>query len=359
MNGNETTNTPTWRSLLAEEAGVDMDRVREQLRLSEADAPQPLLIKVLSGIGAWFTSFFMLLFFSVFGVYESSLACAVLGMGVFGRAVYLSQLRENVFVDQLSLAALLSGNSLILGAVGQALDGWHSSVGVATATQFVIAVVTGVFYRGVVGRFICMSAVPFFAVVRAVFENSPLAMQIIMALLALIVGAIFGWKKRGSRWDIVGHVAIFALLGTVLFAELLHEFWWFRTMRVQLQPNCIPIALAFLWLTFQYGGGTSATRKPWMWLTLGAIALLAAFTTPGLLVALLVLLIAHAEHSRPLHVLGYLFLAGFIFLFYYSLHVDLAKKSWIIAGSGILMFVVRWAAGILASKPSPVPAPAP
>jgi uncharacterized membrane protein len=32
-------------------------------------------------------------------------------------------------------------------------------------------------------------------------------------------------------------------------------------------------------------------------------------------------------------------------VFYYALDVDLAHKSWVIAGSGVLLLIVRWIAG--------------
>jgi uncharacterized membrane protein len=40
-------------------------------------------------------------------------------------------------------------------------------------------------------------------------------------------------------------------------------------------------------------------------------------------------------------VLAYLFLPCFLIVFYYALHVDLAYKSYVVAGSGLLLLVVR------------------
>ena len=45
--------------------------------------------------------------------------------------------------------------------------------------------------------------------------------------------------------------------------------------------------------------------------------------------------------------LSYLFLPCFLVVFYYVLNVDLAHKSWIIAGSGAVLLVVRWIVGRL------------
>jgi hypothetical protein len=36
---------------------------------------------------------------------------------------------------------------------------------------------------------------------------------------------------------------------------------------------------------------------------------------------------------------------GFLVLYYYALNVDLASKSWILAGSGLILLAIRWIAG--------------
>jgi len=57
------------------------------------------------------------------------------------------------------------------------------------------------------------------------------------------------------------------------------------------------------------------------------------------------LFVGYAFGDRILTPLSYLFLPCFLVLFYYALNVDLAHKSWIIGGSGVILLIVRWIAG--------------
>ena len=48
--------------------------------------------------------------------------------------------------------------------------------------------------------------------------------------------------------------------------------------------------------------------------------------------------------DRILSGLAYLFLPVFLIMYYYALNVDLVYKSWILAGSGLILLAVRWIA---------------
>jgi len=346
---------PTWRRLLAGDAsGVDEVKLAAALQQSSESEPHPLLVRIFSGIGAWVSAFFMLLFLTVAGLYDSSAACAVVGGLVLVGSLALSRAGKNVFVEQAALAAVLIGNGLILSAVAQSMNDWDDSIRAITLAQGVIAVIASLAFLGPVGRFICIAAVPVLAVVWATTHRSPFSLQLIVATLALATAGVYGWNRRPERWTVLGHVLFAALPGTVLFIEILRDFQFYENERIQtpVLPASIAVAVALWWLIIRYadGAGGRVIQRAWFWLAVVTIVLLTAFTTPGIVVALLLLLIAHAEDNRVMSALAYLFLAGFLFLFYYSLHVDLAQKSWIIAGSGVLMFVIRWFAGRISAK---------
>jgi len=75
--------------------------------------------------------------------------------------------------------------------------------------------------------------------------------------------------------------------------------------------------------------------------------LLGIFSTPGVLVAIGLLVLGYTFGDLILMALSYLFLPCFLVCFYYALNIDLAYKSWVIAGSGILLLVVRYILGRL------------
>ena len=63
-----------------------------------------------------------------------------------------------------------------------------------------------------------------------------------------------------------------------------------------------------------------------------------------------VFVIGYAFGDHILTTLSYLFLVCFLVVFYYALNIDLAHKSWIVAGSGVILLVVRWIAGYCRPK---------
>jgi hypothetical protein len=72
-----------------------------------------------------------------------------------------------------------------------------------------------------------------------------------------------------------------------------------------------------------------------------AFLLLGLFTSPGVPAALLLLILGRARGDRCLTVLGGLFLPVFLGFYYHALDIDLARKAWVIAGSGFLLLGVR------------------
>ncbi len=72
--------------------------------------------------------------------------------------------------------------------------------------------------------------------------------------------------------------------------------------------------------------------------------LLGIFTAPSILVAIGLLIVGYALGDRILTALSFLFLPCFLVVFYYAFNVYLDYKTWVIAGSGVLLLVVRWIA---------------
>ncbi len=78
-----------------------------------------------------------------------------------------------------------------------------------------------------------------------------------------------------------------------------------------------------------------------MILVIAATIALGIFTTPGILVAIGLLIAGYAYDNRIFSWLAYLFLPCFLVVFYYALNIDLAHKSWLVGSSGLLLLIVR------------------
>ena len=333
---------PSWREVLALAPGADADpALAGPLRALVLEPRTPWLLNVFAAIGAWWAAGFMQIFFGLLQVYEHAAACAVSGALALAGALALSRCSRHVFVSQFALATLLTGNGLLLGAVLVAkIRSETALLGLLTAVQAGVAAVTLIGFQGAVGRFLTAVAVPGLAAGWIVVAEQPHALHGLIAVLAALLAGLFLQPRRGAGLDAWAGALAVALPGVILLVELIRSFGFLPRLSTPLWPSSLAVALALLAVIAGHAGGLGVWRRRWFAWTAAALAVLAAFTTPGLLVALLLLFIGRAEADRRLSALGYAFLAGFLVLFYYALHLSLAQKSGIIAGTGLLLLLI-------------------
>ena len=112
-------------------------------------------------------------------------------------------------------------------------------------------------------------------------------------------------------------------------------------MEVALWPSSLALALGLCWAYYRLARSLEVLRSPeFLLATIGTLAL-GAVATPGILVAAGLLVIGRALGDRWLLGLGYLFFPAFLFTYYYAMNVDLASKSWILGGSGLVLIVMQ------------------
>lgn len=117
---------------------------------------------------------------------------------------------------------------------------------------------------------------------------------------------------------------------------------WRENFDEPLWPSSILLAGSLIYLYLHLAGGLKRLNEPWLVLAILSTILLGFFTTPGILVAIGLLVAGYTFGNRILTVLSYLFLPCFLIVFYYALNIDLAYKSWVVAGSGVILLVIYW-----------------
>lgn len=147
-------------------------------------------------------------------------------------------------------------------------------------------------------------------------------------------------KRRSAALRPLAYACLLAAPGVLLLINLFGA--WDRGSDVTpVWPSSVLLALGLLWL-YRRLGGPGAYKAEWARIAVVATVLLAAFTNPGVLAAIGLLAMGYALADRTLLALGAAFLPTFIVLYYYALNVSLAYKSWVLAGSGALLLIVRW-----------------
>ncbi len=316
--------------------------IAESLGASHPASRDPLYIRILAGVGAWFAAAFFILFLAISELLESGESAIVIGVLLLGPAILISRASKATFPSQLSLALAFAGNILVL--VGTAGVFERHAISAALLVHAVICVVVYPLHKHGVYRFLAPTGLAVLATAW-VFEEAPGLMHVLIAAETLLAGVGLLRKRRPPWLAPLAYSAAAMAPATILFMNLLEVDMWGPGYREPTWPSSMLLAGALIYLYFHLAGGLKRFREPWLILAIASTILSGAFTTPGILVAIALLVVGHAFGDRILMVMSFLFLPCFLVLFYYALNIDLAHKSWVIAGSGALLLVVRWVAG--------------
>lgn len=302
----------------------------------------PWYIKALVGIAAWMAAFFLGAFFGVAGLIDSMESMLIWGAVLTVVAVVLKRLVHNsIFWGQLAFAVVLAGQGLLIGGFA-----WQQHEETAIAL-FIIALELVIFllYPDALHRMLSVLAIT--AGLTFVLYDQGLPELIHGLVLLLAMGTVTVWQQEfrllASRWFPIraplGYglaLALFAICLLSLFSEYGATLWWI---------SAAILALVLLYLAFTL---LRELERPLLspvalW-AVGAVALLfiPAYQTPGILAAVIVLILGYWRSNVLLMGLATLFLLFFLSAYYYNLDITLLNKSYILMGTGGVLLVLRF-----------------
>ena len=102
---------PKVQGLVSQE---DAERIAESLGKSEQASQDPMYIRILSGIGAWFAAVFLILFLflGIFRILDSTGVIIVFGIIFLVAAIIIARESKATFLSQLSLALAFAGDGV-------------------------------------------------------------------------------------------------------------------------------------------------------------------------------------------------------------------------------------------------------
>ena len=340
---------PTIRELLAHPqveglvSQADMEGIAGSLGESEGESKDPIYIRILAGIGAWFAALFLILFLGISGIVVSRSGAIICGIIFLAGAIGIVRVSKATFLSQLSLALAFSGNILVL--VGFAMAFEMRDLSTVVIAHAIICAVVYPLYSNSIYRFLAPIALVALATAWIVEEKVFVFMHVLIAAEILLAGILLLGKKRHASLKPLIYSSATMLPATLLFMNLTQAGPWRNDFGEPLWPSNILLVAGLIYLYFHLSGGLKRRREPWLILAILSTILLSIFTTPGILVAICLLVMGYAFGNRTLTALSYLFLPCFLVLFYYAMNIDLAHKSLVVAGSGVVLLVVRWIAG--------------
>ncbi len=334
-------------------------QIREMLSPGEMDeifrtfedknkAQDPLYIRILYGIGAWFSAIFIIMFLFISRLIESGGGAFIFGVIFLGIAIIIARRRKSAFLSQLSLALAFSGNILVLFGVPDITG--NSGLSTFVIAQAIICGIVYPLFRNNIYRFLSPIAVAALSTAWVVKEQIPYLIHVIIAAETILFGILILRGKIHASLIPLVYSAAAMLPATLLFLNFTHIDLWIPGLREPDWPSSVLISTGMVYMFINLAGGLSRLREPWLILLICSTVLLGIFTTPGILVAIGLLVAGYTYGDRLLTGLSCVFLPCFLVLFYYALNIDLACKSWILAGSGIVLLIVRWIANLLGPR---------
>jgi hypothetical protein len=328
----------------------DAEAIASRMEKRDEAPKDPIYIRILSGIGAWFASFFLIGFLGMSRIITDDAGAIVTGVILLATAVFLAKKCTSTFPSQLSLAFAFAGNVMVVAGLMDVLVHSHSSgneILVLLLSHAVVCTTIYILYPSVVYRFAAPLAFVIIATLWASFEVKDFwVMNILVAGEMLLLGVILLHTRRSAFIQPLLRSTATMLPATLFFMNLtqgsmLDWHLWRTIPHDAMIPSSIMLAGGVLYLLSRLTGGPQQFRQPWLIVAMVATLLLGFFTTPGVLVAVGLLIAGYAFGDRALTALAYLFLPCFLVVFYYAMNVNLAQKSGMIAGSGLILLLVR------------------
>lgn len=308
----------------------------------------PWYVKGLVGIAAWIAALFLGAFLGASGLIDSSMSMLILGVILTVAAIVLRRLLpRSIFWGQLSFAVVLAGQGLLIGGFASQYENWLFNSATPTAF-FVIGLEVALFllYPDALHRMLSILAITG-AALFILYEQELLEWVHLMTFL-LALGTLAVWQQElrmlASGWHEfrapLGYGLALSLFGVCLISVGDFFFW---SERWWISAAVLAAVLLYLAFTLLRELDRPLVSPVGLW-AVGAVALLLvpAYQTPGILAAVMVLLLGYWRNNVLLMGLATLFLLFFLSSYYYYLEITLLNKSYILMGTGVILLVLRF-----------------
>ena len=322
---------------------ADAPDIRARLEPAGEQAGTPWYVRLFVGLSAWLAALFLvgfLLASRILPTYGSRLVWLLWGLALCAAAVGLNRLiTRNTFTSQIGLAFSLAGQVVFVIGLDEALQQVVPTALILIALEIILI---GVHFNRV-HRFISTVVI---AGAALVIVNDLHALEWVHLLIAALAGGacLRYWQEEKLLRRLpegllgpLGYGVIVSLLG-MLVLPLWEDFdvqWW-------ISAALLALLLLFLVLRIAAGLGLATRRGAVPGLLAGcALLFIPAMRMPGLLAAAIVLVLGFWRGNRLVTGLALVFLVYYVGAYYYSLEWTLLIKSYVLMGTGVILFLLR------------------
>lgn len=307
-------------------------------------ASTPWFIHLLVGMSAWLAALLLLFFFFLAELVTDSTSAMTVGLLLMIGTIFLyrSTTQMALFLSQLILVLNLTGQVLLVGGIFQETD-------ITTAALIIIPleILLIIIYPDHLLRFLAVLATFFSMLVLCDEWQLTQAIHLIVFLAALGASSCWLWEahhqttKMASLYQPLGYGFSVALQLVLLFSIMPHNpwlsspLWGFSTAGLTL----LVLLLAYRVLqAYQV-----ALSSPITYVVLASILLIALllYPAPGVMAALLVMVLGFQRGNSLLMGLAVMSLSVFFITYYYHLHISLWMKSLTLMSAGLTLLILR------------------
>lgn len=301
----------------------------------------PWYIRVLVGFSAWVAAILFLIFLFEIRLIDSPTKAITLGLIFIVITIYVGRCASRLFLNSLAFALSLAGQVLLIGGVGFEAD----SLSLAAIAALILECLLLIAYPDPIHRF--FSVLFSFAAMAVLLYDLNIPSAIHLLILLAAGGVLFGWENEsalltGKYAEFFAPVeygltaALFFLLIPSFLPDLPVSSWWASTVGLLVLLLILEAHL----LAFHQ---IAVTQSVGMLFLIGTVLVSIPFyAAPGVIAALLVLLLGFQRGNRLLLGMAFMFLAVFLGAFYYDLDLTLLVKSGILVASGVGLLGLRF-----------------
>ena len=311
---------------------------------------QPWYIRTMVGFGAWLASLLLIGFVGSIG-FAADAGFVIVGALFVGAAIFARMKLENDFVVQSALASSLAGQALFAYGVVE-ISGGNDFEPVLS----IVIILNGILFfvfpdrtHRVLSILIASSSLGLLLYAWEFNAIVPVLGPVFAAAMVFFYtrqGAIIG----GGKGDLIRPLVIglmltacgFLLLSTVyILPELSWEFAFYP--RPWISTILLGVLLLYtgtqVWPQIGAGGGFSEMT---IFYGLLIVITVSAWAIPGLLLALIVIMLGTTSGNRVFIGAGITFLVVFIATYFYGIQVSMLTKSISLVTTGAAVLAARW-----------------
>jgi hypothetical protein len=284
------------------------------------------------------------------GIIQYGKGGLIMGLVFCAAGIILSRLQKGKdFLRQLGLAISLAGQVLFV----MGLSDWLYNLDIhysqhtiwITLSLIALEVILIALNKDPIQRFLSLLIIVSALLVLILDRELTPGFHLLVAMMAISAVILLQHEynhfalTQVNLWQPVAYGAVVTLLGLLLLP--LEPYSEFENLWV----SAILLLLVLLFLEWQILRELtiSTFRETWFWILLvcTVVLIIPAVRMPGILGALIVLLLGFWRSKRSLLGLAALFLIFYLGAFYYYLEWSLLVKSLALMGTGIAMFITR------------------